>query len=157
MWLIHVSMTGSKCEYNSLLCLAVQEWFKFVDHEKVLREGLERDLAGMMGELAELKLNTIAQVRRLVEKRGKARRATTVQGSWKGYRVRGIGTAGARQRVHAPASFIFDRVLNGRLAPGAHPYSVAVSSGCSCTETCRALKKHLSPHNHYRWSSCACT
>ncbi len=46
-----------------LLWFVVQEWFKFVDHEKVLREGLERDLAGMMGELAELKLNTIAQVR----------------------------------------------------------------------------------------------
>ncbi|KAG2432703.1 hypothetical protein HYH02_006686 [Chlamydomonas schloesseri] len=40
----------------------VLEWFKFVDHEKVLREGLEADLAALLEEMAQLKLNTISQV-----------------------------------------------------------------------------------------------
>ncbi|KAG2500477.1 hypothetical protein HYH03_002042 [Edaphochlamys debaryana] len=40
----------------------VLEWFKFVDHEKVLREGLEADLAALLEETQELKLNTINQV-----------------------------------------------------------------------------------------------
>ncbi len=40
----------------------LQEWFKFVDHEKVLREGLEAQLAALAGEAAQLKLHSVAQV-----------------------------------------------------------------------------------------------
>ena len=37
-----------------------------MDHEKVLREGLEADLAALLEEMAQLKLNTISQVREWV-------------------------------------------------------------------------------------------
>ncbi|KXZ45499.1 hypothetical protein GPECTOR_54g241 [Gonium pectorale] len=40
----------------------VVEWFKFVDHEKLLRQGLETELAALVEEIAQLKLNTISQV-----------------------------------------------------------------------------------------------
>ncbi|GIM13152.1 hypothetical protein Vretimale_16342, partial [Volvox reticuliferus] len=42
--------------------LLITEWFKFVDHEKLLREGLEADLAVMADETRELKIKTIQQV-----------------------------------------------------------------------------------------------
>lgn len=41
---------------------SLQEWFKFVDTEKVLRQQLEVDLATLADEAAELRLGTIGQV-----------------------------------------------------------------------------------------------
>lgn len=50
------------CNPHVPLLRTKQEWFKFVDHEKLLREGLENDLVALADEAQELKLQTIQQV-----------------------------------------------------------------------------------------------
>ncbi|GFR41539.1 hypothetical protein Agub_g2252 [Astrephomene gubernaculifera] len=54
----HVEDTNLRRISNVL----VLEWLKFVDNEKMLRQGLEANLEALQEEMAQLKVNTIRQV-----------------------------------------------------------------------------------------------
>lgn len=52
-------------QYALQVCLPwfeLQEWFKFVDHEKTLRVEIEDDFAALVEEVSSFKVNTINQV-----------------------------------------------------------------------------------------------